>query len=381
MPGIRSRTFIIAALVAVLLLQIGTAQAAPGWAVQSALNTPGGAILNGVSCPSATNCVTVGQDASGGPVVVERWNGASWSFEAAPSPTNGGNNSVLRDVSCPTSTRCIAVGETIASPKPLPLAEKWDGTTWTVTAIPKPDAGELAGVSCTTAHACTAVGAFRNGALPLVLRWNGTKWKQQSAPLPPGARDATFTDVSCASATACTAVGQSFDASGQSLVIEHWDGSAWTVQPAPTPSASSTLLISVSCPRATSSCVAVGQSYSGGTYHPVVERTDGAGWSIQATPEPDGATFALLSGVSCPSASACEAVGSSSAQPSPPDQFVPLTERWDGINWVLQPTPTPAGIDDSRPYNVDCSGPNACTLVGLSLDASNNRLPLVERYA
>ena len=72
----------------------------------------------------------------------------------------------------------------------------------------------LQGVSCTSATACTAVGDYvnRDGTqVTLAERWNGTSWTIQSTPNPTGAQyagwTATLQGVSCTSATACTAVG------------------------------------------------------------------------------------------------------------------------------------------------------------------------------
>jgi hypothetical protein len=62
------------------------------------------------------------------------------------------------------------------------------------------------GVSCASATACTAVGAYNNTTGPLAERWNGTSWKIQRAPNPAVA-GSIFYGVSCTSAAACTAVG------------------------------------------------------------------------------------------------------------------------------------------------------------------------------
>jgi hypothetical protein len=66
-------------------------------------------------------------------------------------------------------------------------------------------------VACTSANACTAVGAYNtstNVPLPLAERWNGSSWTVQPTPTPPNATASVLQAVSCTSATACTAVGR-----------------------------------------------------------------------------------------------------------------------------------------------------------------------------
>ncbi len=76
---------------------------------------------------------------------------------------------------------------------------------------------------------------------------------------------------------------------------EHWNGTAWTVEPSQGGEA-------VSC-TADNACTAVG---SAGT---LAARWDGTSWTNQAVPTPSGATAIALTSVSCASASACVAVG------------------------------------------------------------------------
>ncbi len=60
----------------------------------------------------------------------------------------------------------------------------------------------------------------------------------------------------------CTSVGRFADLT----LAERWDGTHWTIQPTPDPSTTESILYSVSCPSA-SACVAVG-----GVADAVVER-------------------------------------------------------------------------------------------------------------
>ena len=66
------------------------------------------------------------------------------------------------------------------------MAERWNGTAWAMQSIPNPNgSGQLNGVSCTSASACTAVGYY-GGYVTLAERWNGTVRARGVRWLPPG---------------------------------------------------------------------------------------------------------------------------------------------------------------------------------------------------
>ena len=91
--------------------------------------------MTGVSCVGAKFCIAVGS-------VTKRWNGKTWSKIAS---AGGGS------VSCVSTTYCLAVGG--------PSASQWNGKTWSPITGPNPD-GRLAGVSCSNATTCVAVGSY-----------------------------------------------------------------------------------------------------------------------------------------------------------------------------------------------------------------------------
>ncbi len=84
-------------------------------------------------------------------------------------------------------------------------------------------------MSCPSAAACTAVGSYANSAgtgLTLAERWDGTTWSVQTTPNPPGGRAFNnLLGVSCPSRVACTAVGDYGDSTGtQSILAESYSG-------------------------------------------------------------------------------------------------------------------------------------------------------------
>ncbi len=121
--------------------------------------------------------------------------------------------------------------------------------------------GDVAGVSCPSVDLCVAVGSYVNSVgvkSPLVESWNGTTWTIQGSPAVAG-QQASLTAVSCASALFCAGVGSFTDARGhQRPLAELWNGSSWAVAPTPWPSGAYAVLTAVSCASATS-CMGVGR--------------------------------------------------------------------------------------------------------------------------
>jgi hypothetical protein len=219
-------------------------------------------------------------------------------MQSTPEPADA-TSSALSGVSCTSSTACTAVGNYFNSAGArVTLAELWDGTSWTAQSTPNPadaTSSGLAGVSCTSIMACTAVGQYFNSAgvgVTLTELWDGTNWTVPSTPNPANAKESALSGVSCTSSTACTAVGHYRISPGSSAMLaERWDGTSWTVQSTPNPAdATSSVLYGVSCTSSVA-CTAVGQYFnSAGAGVTFAELWNGGGWTVQSTPNPAGAT-------------------------------------------------------------------------------------------
>jgi hypothetical protein len=344
------------------------------WALQTTPSVTGARVSNfyGVSCSAVNDCTAVGESSvdatpDNGDALAAHWNGATWTLKSAPN-VPGASETALLSVSCTASRVCMAVGLAFGEGV---VAERWDGSSWTIQATPTETFGSLlSSVSCASARACAAVG-YNNGG-PLADWWDGQGWSRSpliSSPTRP-ADGQLFRGVSCASADACTAVGE-FGAFGTlKVVVERWDGASWRIQV--TPSQSGLVeLYGVSCPSA-SRCFAVGASgnFSSNNFLPLVERWNGSRWRIERTPAITG--YGALSRVSCSSPRACTAVG---FHTDGSGRRVTLAQRWDGYSWRLQPTPNPSGASGAGLSAVSCPSATACTAVG---DAGNS--PLVEHW-
>jgi hypothetical protein len=166
--------------------------------------------LSGVSCVSATACTAVGQYGVGSSApLVESWNGTRWTIVPAPNRNNSG---VLNGVSCASLTSCVAVGTYFSGPDVVnkTLTESWNGTRWSAEPAPKGQS-QLSGASCVSATNCWAAGnswAPAGNTRTFIDHWNGTGWT--AVPTPNAGPASYFNNpvaVSCASARACAAVG------------------------------------------------------------------------------------------------------------------------------------------------------------------------------
>lgn len=359
-------------------LAVGAPAASPSWKIQTTPNPAGaeGNNLEGVSCTSASSCMAAGFyfAASGSTDTLgEQWNGTTWTIQTGPSVTS------VNGVSCTSASACTAVGDILSKT----MAERWNGKSWAIQATPNPagaGASQLNAVSCTSATACTAVGYYYNTSgvyFPLAEAWNGTSWTIHTTVKPSGASEPELEGVSCTSASACTAAGgyQVISTGNYRTFAERWNGTAWTIQTTTNPGAESNYLYGASCTSA-SACTAVGyKQLSSGRIVTLAERWNGTSWATQTTPNPTGGST-VFSGVSCASPSACTAVGYYG--PSNAEPTAPFAEGWNGTAWTLQIPPSPA-TDDSPLNGVSCTAASTCTAVGQYQDSSGTYLTLAER--
>ncbi len=385
--------------------------------------------LQSVHCLSKTSCMASGSytNGSGTFSLVESWNGTNWSIQATPNPSEA-SESIFKGISCKVATACIAVGSSVKSGTRTSLAELGNSGTWSLQTVPSAEgalASELNGVDCTSSTSCIAVGAYTvsGGAnWALAASWNGTSWSLQSVPKPEGAKKSTLLDISCSDSTHCTAVGGYNNASSvQVSFVERWNGSTWSQQTSPNPEKSSnTVLQNVSCVDRYS-CVGVGDWLNGKTWQTMAQYwNSNSGWSLDTTENPAGATFGLLEGVACritciavgwytnasaenktlgevrsitswtqrsipegsglvgiacTSASACVAVGSNL------EGTKARTAIWNGTSWTSSGEPIPAGAKESELEDLSCTSSTTCTAVGTFINAEGFEKPYAARYS
>ncbi len=354
--------------------------------------------LMGTACPNAWSCWAVGGvfsslgNNSQPSALIDSWNGSTWSVgpDVAPPDTQA---SLLWSVDCVSSSDCWAVGaqEPDGQQQPQTLAENWNGTTWSV--VPTPAvAGYLFSVTCSNASDCWAVGddldGQQNPLNGIIYHWDGSQWSQ-SATAASGQAFDQFASVACSSSSDCWAVGYAGpdqlqynflpgvapSVVGAAALVEHWDGTDWSI--VPTPAASPPLgqdLTSVTCSDA-SDCWAVGSTMdaSGNPSASLVEHWDGSAWTI--TPSLDPLTPAnILTSVTCLDASSCWATGATNTASGQNTTPTPYVENWDGSSWSVEPSPNVVAFGYLS--GLTCVPGSGCFATGFSATNMNNNTTL-----
>ena len=332
-------------------------------------------LLFGVSCTTATNCTAVGSyhdPVDGDRALAEDFT-VRWQ-DVSPMPFNGVIATGLHAVSCASPNACLAVGTFETSKAFESFSQSWDGTSWNPQAMPKAKVTTMSDVSCVAATSCVAVGNLSTGGgnqAPLAERWNGTGWTLQKTPAPAGTSRDFLLGVSCPTKTSCFAVGLSSkgSAANQRTLAEQWNGKKWVIQKTPNPAGQQEIeLKSVSC-RSASFCVSIG-TFGDGTFAQV---WNGKAWKATSpVPNPKGAIHSVFQGVSCPAVNDCVAVGVTFRH----HKSVPLAERWNGKKWSPLPAVTPAGsgVIASSLSSVSCSSGSSCTAVGIVIAGSDQAI-------
>ncbi len=247
--------------------------------------------FNGISCSSASNCLSVGSSITGDVLAYSTTTGGqAWSNDSRQLPSLSG---ALKAASCISSTFCVAVGSsgTILS---------YNGSTWSEQSAPS-GVNSLSGVSCTSSSFCVAVGNDDT------LSYNGSTWSLQPNPYYTTSPSVgvSFNAVSCVSQSFCDAVGSGTTNLGetyQAFAIVY-DGSSWSTQQLPTQAYD---LTNVSC-TSEINCEATGTNNS---KSPLSIAWDGTSWTAQNIPS----SILHINATTCVSPTTCEALGDTSSQ-------------------------------------------------------------------
>lgn len=349
-----------------------------GWAASTSEVPPvpnGGThgSLEAVSCPSSSECVAVGSFTTVGGTQVplsDEWNGSSWSVLQSQSP-QGKGSSQLDGVSCYAVKGCMAVGTITSSRSDQAFAESWNGGTWalsTMTGIRKDDSS-FADVTCTGPGFCVAVGSYldprSDDYAPLAEEWQRSSWQETKASSAPGSIVDQFQNITCTGVDFCIAVGHYINGNGEGKALgatlaEAWNGSTWTIEPTPSPGSGGDLagLSGISC-ALVDSCVAVGYSTNGlGSSRPLTETWNGSDWISVKTAIPDGASSSLDE-VSC--TDYCESVGTYTLDLG---SSKPLVETNRSGSWSQIAAPGKEGVAPASLDSVSCGSASSCVAVG-----------------
>jgi Phosphoesterase family len=260
----------------------------------------------------------------------------------------------------------------------LSFAEHFDGKKWTV--VPTPTTG----VNFTSFYGVTArggqawaVGEYLNSSYQdraLLEHWNGTSWTIADNPQPGSKRDMLF-GASALSPTDVWVVG---DQEGRDqkfeTLAEHWDGNAWTVIPTPDPGSSGNHLYAVDAVSADNVWAAGMQLSDDSKDQGLVEHWDGTRWSVVTMPAPAEADLVMLDGITVSDGQ----VWVTGEADSPEGGGQPFVAGYRDGAWTIPRLPTvPDGANWTSMWGIQAAG-DSVWAVGTYVDpATDNNNTLV----
>jgi hypothetical protein len=234
---------------------------------------PTRANMNDVSVLKPNDVWAVGHTFSGARMtsVIQHFNGTKWSVVTSPHFLGG---------------EVFAVGEINTNNHTAPLVEHFDGTTWSIIPGPAVPAGKTLSLHSigATSHRDVWVAGFGGPVFfSLISHFDGQKFTNVAFPL----AGANLGQIAAIAPNDVWVVGtKAAGAIGTATLTAHWNGLRWTVVPSPNASSSDTLG-GVSA-IASNDVWAVGcGNFCGadtGAGSLLVEHWDGTHWTINPTP-------------------------------------------------------------------------------------------------
>ena len=238
----------------------------------------------------------------------------------------------------------------------------WDGSAWTAIS-PAGSFEQLSGVTAVATDDVWAVGMAFTSGVPYAVteHWDGSAWSIVPAPNgstnPNGEAASQLVSVAAVSSNNVWAVGWTSTffnfTSFQGTLIEHWDGSQWTVIPSPNVDGSSQNTLTGIAVINVNDIWAVGYA----DYQTLTEHWDGFQWSI--VPSPNVGYGPQLSGVTALASNDVWAVGSSN------NHTTTLVLHWDGSSWSVVSSPNSGEYGhESSLANISAVSPTDIWAVG-----------------
>jgi hypothetical protein len=233
--------------------------------------------------------------------VIERWDGTAWSVYPGPAFPAGYQPSIYA-MTAVSASDIWAAGSLLVENQVLEaLYEHWDGTAWTASA--GPFYGFIRGISADAPNDIWAVGYNNNSAFS--VHYDGTGWKYVPTPNV-GTGPNSLGGVVALGPDNVWAAGFStaslqpppgqYDVPAETL-IEHWDGTSWSVVPSPNVGPNSQYqankLYGVTAVSSTDLWAFGSYFAASGSENQMtlLLHWDGASWSLAPSPSPDPGSF------------------------------------------------------------------------------------------
>jgi hypothetical protein len=247
---------------------------------------------------------------------------------------------------------------------------------WTVVSSPSRASATLSAVAATSARDVWAVGSFNSGGSfkTLIEHWNGSRWSITPSPNPAGGFHTTNALGGVVAITPTNAWAFGFYEKATTsfrTLIEHWNGTKWSVVPSPN-SGSGENTLAAAVARSATDIWAVGYHNDPGTRRTLTERWNGSKWAVVASPSV-GTGDNFLFGAAAAPGGPVWAVGSDSVSFGQT-----LALRWNGHAWTAGTTASPGGGDRFL-QSVTMPAARYALAVGSDLAGSQTRA-LAERW-
>jgi hypothetical protein len=218
------------------------------------------------------------------------------------------------------------------------------GGNWQVIQSPNGSnsVNELHGISALAENDIWAVGVSYNSnrtlSSSLVEHWDGTKWSVVPSPNPSGTLNVLYA-VAAVAANDVWAVGFAPTSSG-GAVIMRWDGGVWSVVPNPPAGIvmSNLMALAVVAPN---DIWAVGSGRIGDEDATLTLHWNGSVWNFVSSPNVGPEVNNTLSGAAAVATGDVWAVGTQ--QPTSLTDPHTLALHWDGASWSIVPSPNDGG--------------------------------------
>ena len=324
--------------------------------------------FNGVACASARQCIGVGNDASsvnsGAAVPL---NPVSGDLSTGQSLQLFGSSGFLNGVSCPSRSVCLAVGDNrndtkgIAVPlNPQTATVRSGQELRTISGI------FISGVACASRRACLAVGHDSNGsgAVVALSPATGAILSGQRVRTIPGTGGVGLEGVACPFRNLCVAVGENSGRSaGVAVPLNPATGAIHRGQSVQSVTHKG-ILLGLACPS-TTVCLAVGWGASQPSVAVPIDPKTGALPKGQRD-RSISAWASMLTAVSCSSVSLCLAVGNDTGDPSV-GQAVPIDPR---IATIVADQSIRTVVGTGALNAVVCPSATKCVVAGSGFESS-----------
>lgn len=323
-------------------------------------------------------------------------NAAVWQVQPSFNPeAEGVTNSLFSGVSASEPGSAWAVGYHLdETALDHALVERWNGSEWTDVGVPEPpeEQVQLKAVDDLGAANAWAVGLRWPGGLDsnpadssrtLIEHWNGSAWSIVPSPNPAVGTDDSdeLSAIGGAGPDDLWAAGDALNEETDSieLVFEHWNGQEWSLAQTPTPPGGAQFasgIVAVS----PEDVWAVGIEASAITNETLSAHWDGQEWSIVPTPNFTGAGEPQNELTAVTAAGADEVWASGYVfNVNDENRLLPFVLSWNGTSWTMTKVPK-KGSEGSRLNGIHALSPDDVWAVGQTQEDNGQIKTLTEHF-